>query len=255
MSIVAFTIFGVEVHWYGIMIALGIIFAVLLAFFVFKFRDLKTDYIFELLLWILPPAIIGARLYYLIFNGGPWGWDAFAIWKGGLAVYGSIIGGALGVVLFCIVRKVNFLKVADAIVPSLALGQAFGRIGCCLGGCCYGIETTNPNLMHFPFSLNIDGTWHLATNLYESFFSFLICLVLVLMIRKIGLKGVIMGTYFVLYGVLRSVLESFRDPHEALFIGSVRVSLLLSILLTVAGATIIITQIILQNKKQKKRIS
>lgn len=253
MSIVAFTIFGVEVHWYGIMIAIGIIFAVLLAFYVFKFRDLKNDYIFELLMWILPPAIIGARLYYLIFNGGPWGWDAFAIWKGGLAVYGSIIGGAIGTILFCIVRKVNFLQVADAIVPSLALGQAFGRIGCCFGGCCYGIETTDPSLMHFPISLNIDGTWHLATNLYESFFDFLICLALVLMIRKIGIKGIIIGTYFVLYGTVRAVLENFRDAHEALFIGSIKVSMLLSILLAVAGAAIIITQIIRQ--KQKKRIS
>lgn len=253
MSIVAFTIFGVSVHWYGIMIALGILFAVLLAFYVFRFRDLNKDHIFELLLWMLPPAIIGARLYYLIFNGGPWGWEAFKIWNGGLAVYGSIIGGAIGAILFCVVRKINFLRVADAVVPSLALGQAFGRIGCCFGGCCYGVETTDPNLMHFPFSLNIDGTWHLATNLYESFFDFLICLALVLMIRKIGIKGIIMGAYFVLYGVLRAVLESFRDASEALFIGSVKVSLLLSILLAVMGATIIIIEII--RTKQKKRIS
>ena len=253
MSIVAFTIFGVSVHWYGIMIALGILFAVLLAFYVFKFRDLKSDYIFELLLWILPPAIIGARLYYLIFNGGPWGLEAFKIWNGGLAVYGSIIGGALGVVLFCLVRKVNFFEVADAMVPSLALGQAFGRIGCCFGGCCYGVETTNPNFMCFPFSLNIDGVWHLATNFYESVFDFLICLALVLMIRKIGIKGVIMGAYFAFYGILRAVLECFRDAHEALFIGSIKVSFLLSILLAVMGVAIIVTQVVRQ--KYKKRIS
>ncbi len=253
MSVVAFTIFGVSVHWYGIMIALGIIFAVLLAFYVFKFRDLKNDYIMELVLWILPPAIIGARLYYLIFNGGPWGWDAFAIWKGGLAVYGSIIGGAIGVILFCVVRKINFLRVADAVVPCLALGQCFGRIGCCFGGCCYGVETTNPNLMYFPFSLNIDGTWHLATNLYESFFCLIICIVLVLMLRKIKTNGIIMGSYFVMYGVLRAILESFRDAQEALFIGSLKVSLLLSILLAVAGAALIITQVI--RLKTKKRLS
>lgn len=251
MSVVAFTIFGIAVHWYGIMIALGILFAVLLAFYTFKFRKLKNDYIFELLLWMLPPAIIGARLYYLIFNGGPWGLESFAIWNGGLAVYGSIIGGAVGVILFCVVRKINFLEVADVVVPSLALGQAFGRIGCYFGGCCYGVETKDPNLMFFPFSINVDGTWHLATNLYESFFSFLICLALVLMLRKISLRGIIMGSYFVLYGVLRAVLESFRDAHEALFIGSVKVSLLLSILLAVAGATLILVQTI-KFYKQKR---
>ena len=251
MSVVAFTIFGIAVHWYGIMIALGILFGVLLAFYTFKFRKLKNDYIFELLLWMLPPAIIGARLYYLIFNGGPWGWEAFAIWNGGLAVYGSIIGGAVGAILFCVVRKINFLDVADVVVPSLALGQAFGRIGCYFGGCCYGVETQAPSLMCFPFSINVDGTWHLATNLYESFFSFLICLVLVLMLRKISLRGIIMGSYFVLYGVLRAVLESFRDSHEALFIGSVKVSLILSILLAVSGAIIILIQTI-KFYKQKR---
>ncbi len=252
MSAVAFTIFGFSVHWYGIMIALGIIFAVLLAFYTFKFRSLKNDYIFELLLWMIVPAVIGARLYYLIFNGGPWGWEAFALWNGGLAVYGSIIGGAVGAIIFCLVRKQNFLNVADVVVPCLALGQAFGRIGCCFAGCCYGIETTNPALMHFPFSLNIDGTWHLATNLYESFFDFIICLVLVLVLRKVQTKGVIFGGYLVLYGILRAVLESFRDAHEALFIGSVKVSLLLSILIAIGGAIVIITQII-REKTIKKR--
>ena len=94
----------------------------------------------------------------------------------------------------------------------------------------------------------------MATNLYESFFDFLICLALVLMIRKIGIKGIIMGTYFVLYGVLRAILECFRDAHEALYIGSVKVSLLLSILLAVAGCIVIVTQII-REKTKKKRIS
>ena len=254
MSKVAFTIFGLSVHWYGIMIALGILFAVLLAFYTFKQRNLKSDHIFELLIWMVPLAIIGARLYYLIFNGGPWGAESFAIWNGGLAVYVAVIGGAIGAMIFCIVRNQNFFEIADVVAPCLILGQGIGRIGCYFAGCCYGVETS---VQSFPISLKIDdGTWHLATMLYESFFDLIFCLILVLMIRKIRQRGIIIGSYLVMYGVLRTVLEIFRDTKEALFIGSsgLKVSMLLSIILIVLGIVLIIIEAVRsrQNKFKKK---
>ena len=254
MNNTAFTIFGLSVHWYGIMIALGILFAVILSFYTFKQRKFKSDFIFELLIWMIPLAIIGARLYYLIFNNGPWGKEAFAIWNGGLAVYGAVIGGAIGVMIFCIIRKQNFFAIADVIVPCLILGQGIGRIGCYFAGCCYGVETS---VHSFPISLKIDdGTWHLATMLYESFFDLIFCLVLVLMLRKISQRGIILGSYLIMYGVLRTVLEIFRDTKEALFIGSsgLKVSMLLSIILIVAGIVLVIIEVVRsrQNKVKKK---
>lgn len=250
----SFSFFGLQVHWYGVLIALGIGLAVLLGCFLAKYRNLKKDDILELLIWILPPAIIGARLYFLIFNNGPWGWESFAIWTGGLAVYGSIIGGAVGVVLYCLIRKKNFFDVADIAAPCVALGQGIGRIGCYFGGCCYGVETVNPSLQFFPMSVMIGGEWHLATFFYESFFSLIICLVLVLMLRKINIKGIILGSYMVLYGILRAVLEGLRDDSAALFIGQIKVSQLLSILIIAGGVAIILWKVIAEVKIKKQKV-
>ncbi len=251
MNSIAFTLFGLEVSWYGIMIAIGITCAVILGCFLAKYRGLKKDDIFELLLWVLPPAIIGARLYFLIFNGGPWGWEAFAIWSGGLAVYGSIIGGAIGVLLFCLIRKKNFFDVADVAAPCLVLGQGIGRIGCYFAGCCYGVETTNASLQFFPFSVLIGGQWHLATFFYESFFDLIICLVLVLVLKKVKISGIILGGYMVLYGILRAVLEGLRDSEAALFIGGLKVSQVLSIIIIIAGVCLIVCKVIIEAKKKK----
>jgi len=250
----AFTIFGFTVHWYGLIIAVGLILALVLGYFNAPRRGYKRDDPFEWILWVLPFAIIGARLYFLIFNGGPWGWEAFAVWNGGLAVYGSIIGGAVGAVLYCGIRKRDFLALADVAVPSLALGQGIGRIGCYFGGCCYGIEVTDPSMQWFPFSVQIDGVWHYSTFFYESFFDLLICLALVLMLRKTNTRGIVFGAYLVLYGIVRALIEGIRG--ESLMLGStgIRVSQLLSILLVLAGIGVIIWRV-LTNKKQKQEVT
>lgn len=246
----SFNLFGLEIHLYGLMIALGIILAVVLARFTFKERGLDKDSSFEILLWILPFAIIGARLYFLIFNGGPWGWESFAVWNGGLAVYGSIIGGALGAVLYCVVRHKNFLDVADVAVPCLALGQCIGRIGCYFGGCCYGIEVTDPSMQWFPLATQIDGVWHYSTFFYESLCDLIICIGLFFMLRKVKTKGTVFATYLISYGIIRALIEGIRG--ESLYIGStgIRVSQLLSILLAIAGLVLLIV-LIVKNKQKK----
>ena len=251
MNSVAFYLFGLPIHWYGILIALGIVCAVILACFNAKFRGLKKDDIFELLLWLLPPAIIGARLYYLIFNNGPWGWESFAIWSGGLAVYGAILGGAVGAVLYCYFRKKNFFAVADIAVPSVILGQAIGRIGCYFSGCCYGVETTNPSLQVFPISVIINGEWHLATFFYESALCFIACIVLTVLLRKVNIKGVSFCGYMILYGIIRAIMEGLRDDDAALFIGSMKVSQLLSIILIIEGAALLAYLIYAHIKKSQ----
>ena len=167
------------------------------------------------------------------------------IWNGGMAIYGGVIGGAIGVVLCCAIHKINFLNIADIAVVGLILGQAIGRIGCYTAGCCYGIEVTNPSLMWFPLSVQIDGVWHLSTFFYESFCDFVIFIALLLLIcKKIKTNGIIMSLYFVLYGFVRCIIETFRG--DSLYLFGLKVSQMLSLLLMIAG---IILLIIIYTKK------
>ena len=247
MNPIAFNIFGIDIYWYGIIIALALVCAITLAYFIFKYRGLSKDTPFELILWLFPPAIIGARLYFLIFNGGPWGWKSFAIWDGGIAIYGAILGGALGAVLYCIIRKQSFLEIADVTVPCVVLGQGIGRIGCYCSGCCYGEEVTNSALHFFPVAIQIGDTWHWATMIYESFFDILICIALYFIVRKITNKGFVLASYMILYGIVRAIIEGFRG--ESLMLGSIRVSQLLSIIVIIAGIALMIYIFIRDGKK------
>lgn len=250
MDAVAFTIFGLQVHWYGLIIAVALIAAITLACFIGKYRDFSKDLPFELILWIFPFAIVGARLYFLIFNGGPWGLKAFAIWDGGIAIYGAIIGGAIGALIYCLVRKQNFFKLADMVVPCLVLGQGIGRWGCYFSQCCYGVEVTNESLQHFPFALLIGGEWHYATMIFESVCDIIICVALVLMLRKIKTTGVIFSCYLIFYGTIRAIIEGFRG--ESLMIGSFRVSQVLSIILVAVGIGLLIWFLVKEKRKPKK---
>lgn len=234
-----FTIFGIEIKFYGLIMSVAMIFGLIVACLICKRRDMKKDDIFLLALYVLPLALIGARLYYVIFSATSYSfWEIFEVWKGGMAIYGGVIGGAVGITLYCLIHKKNFLKVADIAATSLILGQAIGRIGCYFGGCCYGLEVTNPSLQWFPIAtVQADGLWHLATFFYESFFDFIIFAGLFIAIKKMEKPGSIMALYLILYGTVRCVLETFRDTAEALFIGGsgIRVSQLLSALIVLAG--------------------
>lgn len=251
-----FTIFGIEIKFYGLIMAIAMIIGVIVACYICKRRGLKKDDIILLALYVLPLALIGARLYYVIFSDTTYTFlEFFQVWKGGMAIYGGVIGGAIAVTLYCIVHKKNFLKVADIAVTALILGQAIGRIGCFFAGCCYGLEVTDPNLMWFPLStVQADGHWHLATFFYESILDFIIFAGLLVATKKLEKPGMVMSLYLICYGVVRCVLETFRDTEEALFLGNsgIRVSQLLSGLLVIAGIiTLILVKVYYKKKKVK----
>lgn len=237
-----FYIGSIYVSFYGILMALGMALGVLVACFNAKKRGLKSNDILLLACYVLPLAVIGARIYYVLFS-----LDQFTsfvqvlkIWEGGLAIYGGVIGGAVGVGLFCFIHKKNFFDVADIAACSLILGQAIGRIGCFFAGCCYGIEVTDPSLMKYPIATEINGVWHYSTFFYESFWDFIVFAVLMITLylgKHIKERGVIMSMYFILYGIGRAIIETFRG--DSLYIGSIKVSQLLSILLIAAGVAII----------------
>lgn len=237
-----FNIGSLYISFYGILMAVGMALGVVVACLTAKKRGLKAEDILLLACYVLPLSIIGARIYYVIFSPGEFTSfvQVLKIWEGGLAIYGGVIGGAIGAGLFCLIHKKNFFSVADIAVCSLILGQAIGRIGCFFAGCCYGIEVTDPSLMKYPIATQIHGTWHYATFFYESFWNLLVFVALMLTLylgKHIKERGVIMSMYFILYGIGRAVIETYRG--DSLYIGSVKVSQLLSILLIIAGVAII----------------
>lgn len=251
----SFLFFGLEITYYGFIIAVGMALGVFVACKNAKLRGLTTDDLILTACYVLPLAIIGARLYYVIFSQQTYSFvEIFRIWDGGMAIYGGVIGGAIGVMLFCLIHKKNFLDVADIAAPSLILGQAIGRIGCYFAGCCYGVEVTQESLMWFPLSTQINGVWHLSTFFYESFWNLIVFVVLMILLRKnkMRYRGSIMALYLIGYGVGRAWIEALRG--DSLYLGAIKVSQLLSFILIIAGIIIIILNYILNKKGKIKNI-
>lgn len=249
-------LFGLEITYYGLIIAIGMALGVFVACKNAKFRGLVADDFILAACYVLPLAIIGARLYYVTFSGETYSFgEIFRIWDGGMAIYGGVIGGAIGVALFCLIHKKNFLDVADVVAPSLILGQAIGRIGCYFAGCCYGIEVTNESLMWFPLSTQINGVWHLSTFFYESLWNLLAFVILLILLRKNKYKfrGSSIAMYFILYGIGRAWIEALRG--DSLYIGAIKVSQLLSILLIIGGLLLIFINFLLVKKGKTKSVS
>lgn len=249
-----FSLFGLEIKFYGVIIAIGMLIGIIIASHNTKYRNLKTDDIYILALMVLPLSVIGARVYYCIFDAKSFSFaEFFDIRSGGMAILGGVLGGALGVVLYCLIFKKNFFEVADVAAVSLVLGQGIGRIGCFFAGCCYGIKVTDPGLMWYPLSTQINGEWHLATFFYESFFDFVIFGVLQYLISKKNLqKGTIMSIYLMSYGLVRCILEQFRDNAECLMLGPVRVSQLLSLIMILTGIILLVSFKLIPKWKQSK---
>ena len=245
----SFSIFGLTIPLYGTMIAIGMILGVVCAYFICKKKCYNKNIPINLALYALPCAIIGARLYYCALNGVSSFVEIFEIWKGGMAIYGGVIGGVIGVLLCCAIHKYSFIQACDIAAPCLILGQAVGRIGCYFAGCCYGVETTVEWMKFFPLSVMIGDTWHLSTFFYEAFFDLLGFAFLIFVTAKTSKKGIVTASYFIVYGIVRAILEQFRDPAETLMLGSLRASQLLSVLLVVLGFVMLFV-ILLKREKE-----
>lgn len=240
-------LFGIpelNIAWYGVIIACGLLLGISLATARARNRGWKSDLVLDFILLAVPLAVIGARLYYVAFEWENYAQnlgDLFAINKGGLAIYGGVIGGFLAAFLFTRVTKFPFLKLIDLVIPSLILGQAIGRWGNFINQEAFGGLVTNPGLQFFPFAVYIDalGEWHQATFFYESFCNCILLAVTLLVGRKRPKDGTLLAIYFVGYGLIRAVVEGFRT--DSLYLtGNLRVSQLLSALLVLTGILLLV---------------
>ncbi len=258
-----FTIFGFEIAFYGVIISFAMLLGIIIACALAKRRGIKSDDIILLAIICLPLAIIGARLYYFIFYGVSFK-EFFNFKDGGLAILGGVIGGIIGVLIFCAIKR-NFkilIDIFDICVPALILGQAIGRVGCFFSQCCYGSVVTNPDMQWFPFAMKVETyvgsgvyTWRLATNLYESLWNLVGFALILIVFLKCKQKVIPTATYLVWYGLGRAIIEGIRG--DSLFIGNsnVRVSQMVSILMLIIGASILIYKLIRSILKRKQKNS
>lgn len=266
LSNVAFSIFGIDVYWYGVIIGTGIILSLFLALYEAKRTNQNPENYMDFTMIAIVVCVICARLYYVIFS-----WDyysqhlseIFAIRNGGLAIYGGIIGGVLTAYFYTKAKKLNFWLFADTAAPSLLLGQIIGRWGNffnreAFGGYTDGIfamRYMKDQVSHISQSVldkvvNINGVEYIQvqpTFLYESFWNLCVFIILMVLKRKKKFDGEIFGFYIIGYALGRVWIEGLRT--DQLIIGStgIPVSQLLSAFLIVAGIVIIY----LRNKKTK----
>ncbi|WP_301010328.1 prolipoprotein diacylglyceryl transferase [Anaerotignum lactatifermentans] len=257
LSRTAFTVFGQDIYWYGIFIGLGVILGVLLALHEAKRTGQNPDTYLDFIIYAMIIAIIGARLYYVIFS-----WDfysqhpekIFAIRKGGLAIYGGIIGGVLTAIVYSHLKKKSFWVMADTMAPSLILGQMLGRWGNFFNKEAFGGFTDNLFAMRYQLSqvrasdvtpdilqnlVTVNGVDYIQvhpTFLYESMWSLCVFIILLILQRKKKFDGQVCATYFFGYALGRVWIEGLRT--DQLCIGNVPVSQALSAVLIIASVVV-----------------
>ena len=227
-----FSVFGRNIYWYGVLIAIGFILAVLYALKRSKEFGLTQDNILDCLIVATPIGVIGARLYYVIFNpsdyfgAGKWG-NIVKIWEGGLAIYGGIIATILALLLVCRIKKISLASMLDVVSLGFLIGQCIGRWGNFFNREAYGAQTEVFCRMGLHYS---SGTIYVhPTFLYESVWNLIGFLILHSVSKKYRrFKGQIFVCYLGWYGLGRYFIETLRT--DSLYLGStdVRVSQLLA---------------------------
>lgn len=246
---IAFDIGGWPVHWYGLIMGL----CILIAYVIFsregKRKGIDEDTLFNLLFWMVVIGYIGARLYYVAFRlehylANPA--QIIMIWQGGIAIYGGIIAGAVTIYVMSKRSQLNPASVFDITAPAIMLAQALGRWGNFINQEAYGGEVSRSFLesLYLPNviieQMNVNGVYHHPTFLYESVWN-LLGLILILVLRrkpKFFRQGEIAATYVIWYGIGRAFIEGMRT--DSLYLGPLRVSQWLSMILVVAGLVFVI---------------
>ncbi|WP_350344832.1 prolipoprotein diacylglyceryl transferase [Proteinivorax tanatarense] len=230
MDPVAFNIGPITVYWYGIIIGVGALTALFLIKTLGKKEGVDPEIFDEFLLIALPIGIIGARLYYVLFNldayRGDWA-RIFSIWEGGLAIHGGVLAGTVVAYFFAKVKKIDFWQLGDLVAPGLILAQGIGRWGNYVNQEAYGYETD------LPWAMYIDGAYRHPTFLYEFIWNLIVFGILLVLRKKKLARGSIFAFYLIGYSVGRFFIEGFRT--DSLMIGSIRTAQLISVILILVG--------------------
>lgn len=235
-----------SVRWYGLLIASAVLLGVTLSQFLARRRQINPELVSDLAIWLVIGAIPMARLYYVAFEWQEYAQrpaDIIAIWKGGIAIHGAMIGGLIAALIFCRLQKVQFWQMADLVAPSLALGQAIGRWGNFFNSEAFGRPTDLPWKLYIPPQNRppqyASVEYFHPTFLYESLwnlavFSLLIVLFFQDLQSKPKLKtGTLFLVYLVAYGCGRFWIEGLRT--DSLMLGPLRIAQVVSLVTITIG--------------------
>lgn len=215
-----------SLRWYGLLIAIAVLLGLLLSTRLGRQRGIEPALIADLLPILVLAAVVGARLYYVIFEWRQYqlNWlDALAVWRGGIAIHGALIGGTIAVILYCRWRRIAFWNLLDVLVPSVALGQAIGRWGNFFNSEAFGLPTELPWKLTIPFANRpvefLDQTTFHPTFLYESLWNLGVVALLLLLFRRASQgnlqlpAGALSCVYLLSYSTGRLWIEGLRiDP-------------------------------------------
>lgn len=247
MNPVITTICGFELRWYAVLILIGAFLSIYIVNHEAKKYNVKFDFVFNMCFWAIIMGLIGARLYYVLFN---WSYysnnliEIIQIWKGGLAIHGGMIAGLLTIIVYCKKYNARIIRYLDFICAALPLAQAIGRWGNFFNSEAHGAATTLEHLqeLHIPDfiikGMYIEGVYYTPTFLYESIFCFIL-FILIMVIRRGRYRkvGTVTALYLIGYGILRFFIEISRT--DALKIGGLKVAQIVSVIMIIIGIGII----------------
>lgn len=248
-----------QIHWYGLIIGVGVILGLVLAIRESERRGLHKEVFVDLILFAVPIAIICARIYYVTFQ-----WEYYAqhpgeiikIWNGGIAIHGALIGSVLTTIVFAKVRGVSFWKLVDIAAPSLLLGQAIGRWGNFINQEAHGGEVTRVFLenMHLPTfiidQMYINGAYYHPTFLYESLWN-VVGVIVLLLLRKVNLRrGEIFLSYLVWYSIGRFFIEGLRTD-SLMLTETLRIAQVISLTIIVVALALCVYRRVSGQEKQR----
>ena len=254
MNRVAFNIFGFNVYYYSLCILLGVIVAYILITREGKKQGLPKEFISDLIFYTLIIGILGARVYYCVFNldyylANPS--EILKIYNGGLAIHGGVIAGLIFVYFYTKKKNISFIKILDIVAPAVIIAQSFGRWGNFFNQEAHGGITTYQNLknMHIPeFIINgmhIEGKYYYPTFFFESIWCLIGFIILMIARKNKNLrKGFQIGFYFIWYGIGRFFIEALRT--DSLMFFNLKIAQIVSLIGIIIGIIIIVTN---RNKK------
>ncbi len=233
-----------DIHTYGVLVAIGFVVGLAVAARRARREGIDPERVTDLGVWLIVSGMLGGKLFHIIFfwNDFIYGWRTEGVrsLREGFVFYGGFIAASLTAVAYARVKRLSFAKLADIFAPSVALGHAFGRMGCFFNGCCYGKPCSLPWAVRFPRPHVMAGIPVHPTEIYEALGNLVIFAGLSALYRHKRFDGQIWWLYVLGYGVLRFIVEFFRGDYDTYYFGVLTLGHLIALAMIAVGAVALV---------------